>query len=135
MAAITRSELMSSPVSSATFRRSRRTARRVQVRVISSISLEMKMMDMCCSRASWITIFWISVLVPMSMPRVGSSRISRSGCVTSQRAMMAFCWLPPERLRISCSGEETLICSSLMYSSAICSCSFRGMWFHMPFLA
>ena len=26
-----------------------------------------------------------------------------------------------------------MICSGLMYSSAIRSCSFRGMWFHMPF--
>ena len=38
----------------------------------------------------------ISCLAATSMPRVGSSRISSCGSVASQRASIAFCWLPPE---------------------------------------
>src|ERR1044072_31739 len=41
------------------------------------------------------TSFWISVLAPMSMPRVGSSRISSFGWGVSQRARRTFCWFPP----------------------------------------
>ena len=41
-------------------------------------------------------LLYTSALAPTSMPRVGSSRISRSGCVAIQRARMTFCWLPPE---------------------------------------
>src|SRR4051794_34112162 len=39
-----------------------------------------------------------SAFAPTSMPRVGSSRISTLGLVIRQRAIRAFCWLPPERL-------------------------------------
>ncbi len=38
-----------------------------------------------------------SDLVPTSMPRVGSSRISSFGSVASHLASTTFCWLPPER--------------------------------------
>ena len=38
----------------------------------------------------------ISAWAPTSMPRVGSSRISRRGAVASQRASSTFCWLPPD---------------------------------------
>ncbi|MCY1246025.1 hypothetical protein D9M72_592220 [compost metagenome] len=41
----------------------------------------------------------ISLLVPMSTPAVGSSRIRMSGSVPSHLAMTTFCWLPPESSR------------------------------------
>ena len=53
------------------------------------------------SPARSATSRWIWALAPMSMPRVGSSRISSRGSVISQRARSTFCWLPPERLRMS----------------------------------
>ena len=52
----------------------------------------------------------------MSMPRVGSSRIRISGSVISHRASSTFCWLPPERLRISAVGSAGRMSSALMYS-------------------
>ena len=39
---------------------------------------------------------WTSTLAPMSMPRVGSSRIRTRGLVASHLASTTFCWLPPE---------------------------------------
>ena len=45
----------------------------------------------------------ISCLAATSMPRVGSSRISRRGSVASQRASSTFCWLPPESSAIGVS--------------------------------
>ena len=53
----------------------------------------------------------------MSMPRVGSSRIRISGSVISQRASSTFCWLPPERLRISAVGSAGRMSSALRYCS------------------
>ena len=41
---------------------------------------------------------WISALAPTSMPRVGSSRISRRGLVASHLPSTIFCWLPPREL-------------------------------------
>jgi hypothetical protein len=37
-------------------------------------------------------------LAPMSIPRVGSSRIRISGSVNSHFDSTTFCWLPPDRL-------------------------------------
>ena len=94
------------------------------------------MMDMCCSRASWITIFWISVLVPMSMPRVGSSRISRSG-LRHQPAgddgllLVAAGEVADQLLRrgdLDLQQLDVLVGDPLLLL-------LRGMWFHMPFLA
>ena len=117
MVRMTRSWLSSSPCSSPTMLRSRMTIRREQTRSISSISEEMKVMLMPSS-ASFITSFWISVLVPTSMPRVGSSRIRYWGWVSSQRATMTFCWLPPERDLMGVSEDAVLMSRALMYSSA-----------------
>ena len=58
---------------------------------------------------------WICALAPMSMPRVGSSRIRSSGSVMSQRASSTFCWLPPERLRISACGSAGRMSRASMY--------------------
>ncbi len=43
-----------------------------------------------------------SVLAPTSIPRVGSSRISSRGPVSSQRASSTFCWLPPLSVPTTC---------------------------------
>ena len=40
---------------------------------------------------------WTSALAPTSMPRVGSSKISTAGFMSSHLASITFCWLPPER--------------------------------------
>ena len=121
----------SSPVSSPTMLRSRMTMSREQVRSISSISEEMNVMLMPSS-ASFSTSFWISSLVPTSMPRVGSSRIRYCGCVSSQRARMTFCWLPPESDLIGVSCEAVLMSSALIYSSAKASAFARGIGWFMP---
>jgi len=41
--------------------------------------------------------------------RVGSSTIKTLGEVASHRARSAFCWLPPERFRISWAGSQPMI--------------------------
>ncbi len=43
----------------------------------------------------------------MSMPRVGSSRMRIVGSVSSQRARIAFCWLPPESSPIGWRSEAS----------------------------
>ena len=52
-----------------------------------------------------------SDLVPTSMPRVGSSMISRSGSVASHLAMTTFCWLPPLMVRALMSRALVLTSS------------------------
>ena len=47
------------------------------------------------------------------MPRVGSSRIKKRGCVASQRASSTFCWLPPLRFITACSGPGVRMPSDL----------------------
>ena len=47
------------------------------------------------------------------MPRVGSSRINSRGWVASQRAIMAFCWLPPDSRPIGVSTLAVLMPSAL----------------------
>ncbi len=46
--------------------------------------------------ASSETIRCTSTLAPISMPRVGSSRMRTCGSVASHLAMTTFCWLPPD---------------------------------------
>ncbi len=43
-----------------------------------------------------VSRLWTSALVPTSMPRVGSSTISRLGFLPSHLASTTFCWLPPD---------------------------------------
>ncbi len=59
-----------------------------------------------------------SDLVPMSMPRVGSSTISRVGSVASHLASTTFCWLPPDMVAAACCGEPVLTWSLRDQSSA-----------------
>ena len=46
--------------------------------------------------ASSEMIRWTSTLAPMSMPRVGSSRMSTVGPDASHLARTTFCWFPPD---------------------------------------
>ena len=65
---------------------------------------------MAMPRAASCTRIWCtSALAPTSTPRVGSSTISTFGSRASQRARMTFCWLPPDRPSIACSGEAMRI--------------------------
>ena len=63
----------------------------------------------------WATIcLWIYSMAPTSRPRVGCTAISSSGSLSISRAMMAFCWLPPDMLRATVTGpwpERTSYCS------------------------
>lgn len=67
------------------------------------------------SSESETTSFWISAFAPMSMPRVGSSRISSLGWVISQRASSTFCWLPPLSALTLASGLAGRMSSAWMY--------------------
>ena len=62
--------------------------------------------DLASSR---ISVDDLAPCVPMSMPAVGSSRISTSGSVASHLAITTFCALPPESERTGLSGEAVLI--------------------------
>ena len=65
-------------------------------------------------RAASCTRIWCtSALAPTSTPRVGSSTISTLGSRASQRASTTFCWLPPDRPSMACSGEAMRIDSIL----------------------
>ncbi len=46
---------------------------------------------------------WTAAFEPMSMPLVGSSRITTFGFVASHLAITTFCWLPPESSANCCS--------------------------------
>ena len=74
----------------------------------------------------------ISCLAATSMPRVGSSRISRRGSVASQRASIAFCWLPPESRPIGVSTLAVLMPSALTKRSASAVCSARDSVLRTP---
>ncbi len=67
-----------------------------------------------------------SSLAAMSMPRVGSSRISSRGCVASQRASSTFCWLPPESWRTGVSLSVAVMPSAAARRAASCCCSASG---------
>ena len=64
-------------------------------------------------------IEYISVFAPISIPLVGSSRISILGFVASHLAIMAFCWLPPLRFPIYCWGDDALTLNASMYCPII----------------
>ena len=57
------------------------------------------------SRSATICL-WMYSIAPTSRPRVGWTATSRSGSLSISRAMMAFCWLPPDMLRAI--GDGTL---------------------------
>ena len=56
---------------------------------------------------------WISALALTSTPRVGSSTISKLHFAANHRAMISFCWLPPDKLpaTLSMFGAFTRIFS------------------------
>ena len=60
----------------------------------------------------------ISDFEPMSMPAVGSSRISTSGSVASHLAMTTFWALPPDSVRTAAPRESVLMRSRLIAASA-----------------
>ena len=107
----------SSPIS----RRSRMTTTRWARRRTSSSSEEMKMTERPAAESS-ATLRWMSAFAPTSMPRVGSSRMSSSGAVASQRARSTFCWLPPDRVLTTASGfGRASRPSASMYSATTAS--------------
>src|SRR5699024_3241559 len=125
MVAMTSSTVASVPLSSATLRRSRSTTTRSDTRITSSSSDEMNSTAIP-SAASSATIFWICALAPTSIPRVGSSRMSRAGRVMSHRARRTFCWLPPDRLPMIAPGSAGRMSSFSMYSATRESAVRRG---------
>ena len=80
----------------------------------SGRSLEMRMIA-SPDAASSEMIRWTSTLAPMSMPRVGSSRMSTRGSVASHFARTTFCWLPPDRAPTSWSTPVARIRSWSTY--------------------
>ena len=57
----------------------------------------------------WATIcLWIYSMAPTSRPRVGWTAISSWGALSISRAMMAFCWLPPDMDRVTVTGPWPL---------------------------
>ena len=82
----------------------------------SGYSDEMTMTPLPASARSRI-ISRISLLVPMSTPAVGSSKINTSGSVPSHLASTTFCWLPPESSRTGRLGWATLTVNRLIRSS------------------
>ena len=80
------------------------TTMRSETSRISSKSAEISNTPQPLSRAS-IMVSWTKRVAPISRPRVGWTATSRSGLPSSSRARITFCWLPPERFRVSCSTE------------------------------
>ena len=97
-AAVSRAFSPASAGSSATIRPPWSTAARSHTRAISRSSL-VNISTAAPSSARARTRSYTWCLVPTSMPRVGSnSSITRSP-PASQRAIVTFCWLPPESRR------------------------------------
>ena len=109
---ITRSSVARSRGISAVIRPSWRTRIRSDIARTSGRSLEMRMIPRPDAASSEM-IRWTSTLAPMSMPRVGSSRIRSRGFEASHLASTTFCWLPPDSAPTSWSTPviRTLNCS------------------------
>ena len=99
---ITASSVAASRAISAVTRPSWSTTMRSDMASTSGRSLEMRMMPRP-EAASSEMMRCTSTLAPMSMPRVGSSRMSTCGSVASHLASTTFCWLPPESASTDCS--------------------------------
>lgn len=101
-ARVSSAAVRSAPLSSAvTVPRTKTRARR-QTPATSSKSVEMSRTARP-SASAWSSRRWIAALAPTSTLAVGSSRISRLRPVRSQRPIMTFCWLPPERTAMGAS--------------------------------
>src|SRR4051794_8524774 len=70
---------------------------------------------------------WTSLLVPTSMPRVGSSTIRTLGSVDSHLASTTFCWLPPDSVPTLSLREWNLSCSRWAHSSAMIRSALPAM--------
>ena len=70
------------------------------------------------SRASDAISRCTSALVPMSIPRVGSSTISSAGLRLSHLASTTFCWLPPDRNVTGLVIRRYFTCSRWAQSAA-----------------
>ena len=97
---------------SAVMRPSRTTMTRSAMPSTSGSSLEIIRIAMPCP-ASSLSRRCTSALVPTSMPRVGSSTMSRLGSVASHLASTTFCWLPPLSVPASVSSAAALTSSRL----------------------
>ena len=64
-------------------------------------------------------------MAPTSRPRVGCTATTRGLPRSSSRAMMAFCWLPPDMLRAMVTGPWPL-------RTSYCSMSFSAYWRTAP---
>ena len=49
---------------------------------------------------------WTNSIAPTSRPRVGCTARRASGSRCSSRAMISFCWFPPESAPLECPGWE-----------------------------
>src|SRR6266568_2338903 len=80
------------------------TAMRSERERISSNSAETSKTALPASRCSMIRR-WMNSIAPISTPRVGWAAIRAVGLAENSRAMMTFCWLPPESERAGASIE------------------------------
>ena len=48
-------------------------------------------------------------MAPTSRPRVGCTATRRSGSLSISRAMIAFCWFPPDMLRVMDVSDRILV--------------------------
>ena len=92
---------------SATISPCRITMIRSQAPISSGMSEEISRIARPCS-ANSETMRCTSALAWMSMPWVGSSRMSSRGLVASHLASTTFCWLPPDRVPIGWSKRANL---------------------------
>ena len=58
---------------------------------------------------------------PTSTPRVGWAATSSFTLRVSSRAMMTFCWLPPERVPTVACGDDARTSNSAIRSLAACA--------------
>ena len=93
------------------------TRMRSDIARTSGRSLEMRMIP-SPEAASSEMIRCTSTLAPMSMPRVGSSRMRTVGFDASHLASTTFCWLPPERAATIWSTPVIFTLNCSVYSSA-----------------
>ncbi len=67
---------------------------------------------------------------PTSNPRVGCATSSNRSSPDSSRAMMIFCWLPPDSVPVTTWGDEVRMSKRSMSSLALRSIAARSMSSH-----
>lgn len=75
-------------------------------------------------------------MAPTSKPRVGCAAINKSGLRSTSRAIIAFCWFPPDRARANvCSlGVRTSNCSISAFAFCVILLKFKIPFFENGFL-